>query len=64
MIEPTITINGVTLNTGQSATLRSALMNLLSELSDPKFMADVGEIGPLYQARAREIVAIMQLRAA
>lgn len=57
--EPSITINGRQLTDAQASTMRVAIANFLVELSDPKFMLALGEIGPLYRARAGEVQALM-----
>lgn len=57
--EPAILINGTQLNTAQAMTLRVALSSFLHDLSEGDFMKDLGEIGPAYQARAREVIKIM-----
>lgn len=57
--EPAITVNGIPLSPAQAMTLRVALFNFLMELDDPERMANLGGIGPLYRARAGEIVHAM-----
>lgn len=57
--EPNVVVNGVELNTAQSMALRVAVGSMLQELADKDYMVLIGEIGPLYQARLREIERIM-----
>lgn len=62
MDEPTITINGTTLTTGQAMTLRVALGSFLMSLSGENPLGD-DEHGKAmtaaYQARGREIAVLM-----
>ena len=58
--EADVTINGTHLNFSQSMTLRVALSSFLTDLSqDPYMIANLGEIGPKYIARGREIEKLM-----
>lgn len=53
--EAEIVINGVYLTFAQSMTIRVAVAHMLTDLSDPEYMKDMGEIGELYRKRLREI---------
>lgn len=57
--EPRITINGTPLTEAQAMTVRVGLAMFAMDLEDPELMAGLGEIGPLYQERLREVVRIM-----
>lgn len=61
--EPSVIINGQPLTVAQSMTLRMAIWVFQIQLNDKKFVKDMGETGSLYQAyqaRLREIAAIMR----
>lgn len=60
--EPRITVNGSPLTEAQAMTLRVALSGFLMDLEDPEFVAALGNIGPLYQDRAREVQALMLVK--
>lgn len=57
--EADIVINSVRLTFAQSMALRVAVTSFLVDLDDPERMADLGEIGPLYQARLGEVQDII-----
>jgi hypothetical protein len=61
-VEPTITINGVSLNAAQANTVRCAIADFLMQLADPEFMRLLGPIGPLYRESGIEIERIMGVR--
>lgn len=56
--EPNIVINGITLNTGQSMTVRVALTSFLMELNE-EYAELLGPVGPLYKTAASEVFDIM-----
>jgi hypothetical protein len=56
--EAKIIINGVALTEGQSATVRVAVTSFLSSLT-PQELKELGEIGPLYKARATEVIKLL-----
>jgi hypothetical protein len=53
--EAKIVINGVELTVAQSSSVRVAVSGMLMELAEEEHMKDLGEIGPLYQARLGEV---------
>lgn len=60
--EPIITINGVTLTTAQSMTLRVAISSFNMDMSVPKALGDdiQGlEMAKLYHTRSSEILSFM-----
>lgn len=57
--EPRITINGHELSVGQAMTVRVAVGNFLLELQDEQFVSELGQIGPLYRARLKEIALLL-----
>ncbi len=63
-VEPHIVINGTTLSVGQAATVRIAVATFLGWVLSEKTCTDLGDIGPLYRARASEIMALMLRSAA
>ncbi len=54
-MEAKITINGIELTEAQSMSVRTAVANSLMNLSDEKFMEDMGPIGPPLQQRLSEV---------
>jgi hypothetical protein len=59
MTEPRITINGVALDDGQAMTVRCAVEAFADLARDTR--DELGEIGPLYLARCRELRTLMYL---
>lgn len=55
MREATITINGQTLTMAQSSVIRCCIAQFLTDLADPKYRAELGEIADGYRSRASEI---------
>lgn len=56
--EPDIIVDGVRLNAAQAMTVRVALTSAFG-FDDEHFVA-LGEIGPLYRARANEVLMMMK----
>lgn len=56
-VEPVVMVNGQRLTEAQSTALRVAVSGFLVGL--PAHLADLGEVGPLYQARLGEVESIM-----
>lgn len=57
--EPVITINGSPLSEAQCMAVRSAIESLRSELYSPKFMRELGDIGPIYLSRLNDVAMMM-----
>lgn len=57
--EPHVEVEGAVLTQGQAMAVRVAVSSFLSELAEPEHMKEMGEIGPLYQARLREVESLM-----
>jgi len=57
--EPEIIINGVRLTEAQAMAVRVAVASFRVGLTDPERMADLGRIGPIYDARLREVELVM-----
>lgn len=61
--EPTITINGVTLNSGQAFALRVAASSFLMEMGEPSALGgdDTGRgMAAGYRDRIREVLALIK----
>jgi hypothetical protein len=56
--EAAIEINGITLTEAQSATIRVAITSWQSRLAEGEAQ-ELGKIGPLYQERCEEILALI-----
>lgn len=61
MIEPSVTINGMHLNVGQSMTVRVALSSFLMQLKD-QAPADRSPIDDLYERRLAEIFRYIEAK--
>jgi len=59
-VEASVTINGVSLNTAQSMSLRTAVTSWRMQFhGDPEYRKLLGKIGPKYDARLAEIERLL-----
>jgi hypothetical protein len=59
MRELPVVVGGTRLTDAQASALRVAVAMFLSELADPKFRAELGDIADGYRARLAEVQGLM-----